>query len=61
MLKMKNLFNVPSPEELARRELEEARREWLQATSAAEYATAMAAYHAGRIQRLGAMVGVPTK
>ena len=46
------LFCPASPEVLAARELDEARRQLLQAQSAEEYAHSMAAYHQARIARL---------
>lgn len=46
------LFRRPSPEVLAARELDDARRSLLAAQSAAEYADAMCAYHQTRIDRL---------
>lgn len=38
--------------EIAKRELEQAKREQLQALSAMEYAASMASYHAGRVERI---------
>jgi hypothetical protein len=49
-------FRTPSALELAQRELEEAKRELLNAQSATEYAARMAAYHGDRIKRLTAYV-----
>lgn len=46
------LFRPASPEVLAARELDDARRQLLAAESAAEYADAMCAYHRSRIERL---------
>ena len=46
------MFRPASPEVLAARELDEARRQLLAAESAAEYAGAMCAYHRSRIDRL---------
>ena len=46
------LFTIPTPVELARRELQSARRELLSAQSTAEFADAMAAYNILRIGRL---------
>jgi hypothetical protein len=46
------MFCPASPEVLAARELDEARRQLLAAESAAEYADAMCAYHRSRIDRL---------
>lgn len=45
-------FRKPSAALLARRELEEAQRQLLQAQSSAEYATRLSAYHLDRIKRL---------
>jgi adenine-specific DNA methylase len=53
-------FKRPSAELLAKRELEEARRELLAAESAAEYAQKMAAYHSARITRLTAFISRST-
>jgi uncharacterized membrane protein YqjE len=49
---LKNMFRTPSALELAQIELEEAKRELLNAQSATEYAARMAAYHGDRIKRL---------
>ena len=46
------LFRPASPEVMAARELDEARRQLLAVQSAAEYADAMCAYHEARIDRL---------
>ena len=46
------LFRPASAPVLAARELDEARRQLLQAQSAEEYAHSMAAYHQARIARL---------
>lgn len=51
-MKIFKLFTLPTPHELALRELEEAKREHLQACSAVEYASAMVTYNEQRIQRL---------
>ena len=50
------IFRKPSARTLAQVELEEAQRQLLLAQSSAEYATAMAAYHNSRIERLQAML-----
>lgn len=47
-----NLWRLPSPNEMAAKELEEARRRFLDAQSAMEYARRMSDYHADRIKRL---------
>lgn len=49
-------FRTPSAEILAQRELEEAKRQLLQAQAGMEYAAAMVDYHTSRIQRLSVMV-----
>lgn len=51
------LWRTPSPEVLAQRELEEARRRLLEAASAKEYAESMCTYHAQRIERLRGFLG----
>ena len=53
---LKKMFRTPSALELAQIELEEAKRELLNAQSATEYAARMAAYHGDRIKRLTAYV-----
>lgn len=53
---IKQVFRTPSALELAQIELEEAKRELLNAQSATEYAARMAAYHGDRIKRLSAYV-----
>ena len=47
-----DLFKMPTPTELANRELVDAQRGLLQAQDAAEFATNMVNYHAARIRRL---------
>jgi hypothetical protein len=49
---IKDYFRVPSPKELAAKELEMAQRKLLEALSAQEYAKRMADYHSDRIKRL---------
>jgi hypothetical protein len=49
-------FQPKTPIEMAQAELAEAQRSRLQALSAAEYAEAMALYHAKRIDRLTAFL-----
>ena len=51
---LRNLFRSPSPEMLAARELDQARRSLLEAHSAAEYADSVIAYNQARIERLTA-------
>ena len=53
---MLNPFRKPSPLSLATAELEDAQRELLAASSAAEYAEAMCIYHQQRIDRLRATI-----
>ena len=45
-------FNAPTAEHLARKELEQAKRELLSAQSHAEYYTRMVDYNIARIKRL---------
>jgi hypothetical protein len=52
--KFKDYFRLPSPKELAAKELEMAQRKLLEALSANEYAKRMAEYHQDRIKRLTA-------
>lgn len=49
---VRRLIQAPTPEVLAARELDEARRALLEAQSAAEYADSMIAYHSTRVERL---------
>lgn len=49
---MINAFRAPSAEEMAVRELAEAKRELLEAESAREYAAAISYYNLERIARL---------
>ena len=49
---MKDYFKTPSPEELAAKELDEARRELLKALSGQDYANRIVQYHEDRIKRL---------
>lgn len=49
---IKRMMRGASPEELAARELDAARRQLLEAQSAREYADAMVTYHRTRIERL---------
>ena len=55
MKRFKTFFATPTADELALRELAEAKRQLLEAQSAAEYATKMAEYHRNRIIRLEAV------
>lgn len=49
-------FRKPSAELIAQRELEDAKRELLQAQAGQEYAAAMVQYHEARITRLRSML-----
>jgi hypothetical protein len=49
---MKDYFKTPSPEELAAKELDEAKRELLKALSGQDYANRIVQYHEDRIKRL---------
>jgi hypothetical protein len=51
---IKDYFRLPSPKELAAKELETAQRKLLDALSAQEYAKRMGDYHSDRIKRLTA-------
>lgn len=46
------MYTVPSAEALALRELENAKRQLLEAQSGREYAESMCKYHEARIKRL---------
>lgn len=48
----KTVYGVPTPETLALRELETAKRSLLEAQSGREYADSMCKYHEARIKRL---------
>ena len=52
MKSLLSLFRKPSAETLAQIELDEAKRQLLEAQSAAEYRNAMVEYHRRRIARL---------
>jgi len=49
---LKDYFRLPSPKELAAKELAEAQRKLLDALTSQEYAKRMADYHSDRIKRL---------
>ena len=49
--KLSSVFTLPSSEELARLELEEAKRSQLSAQTAQDYARQMVEYHRSRIVR----------
>jgi hypothetical protein len=51
------MLKTPTASELAVRELEEAKRDMLEAQSASEYAKHMVAYHVERIARLTSYIG----
>ena len=51
---IKSLYTAPSPEAMALRELEQAKRQLLEALSGREYADSMSTYHEARIKRLTA-------
>lgn len=51
---IKEYLRMPSPKELAAKELNEAQRKLLDALSAQEYAKRMGDYHSDRIKRLTA-------
>jgi len=50
--RFKALWQLPSPKEMAAKELEEAKRRFLDSQSGMEYAKRMSDYHADRIKRL---------
>lgn len=50
--RIQDLWRMPSPKEMAAKELEEAKRRFLDAQSAMEYARRMSDYHADRVKRL---------
>lgn len=49
-------FRTPSAELIAQRELEQAKRQLLNAQAGQEYAAAMVQYHQNRIARLNSML-----
>ena len=51
---LKKVYTTPSAETIALRELEEAKRNLLEAQSGREYADSMCKYHEARIKRLTA-------
>ena len=57
----KSLIAKPTPESIALRELEEAKRELLRAQSLNEYAAKMVEYHQGKIRRLTSYLKVAMK
>ena len=50
--RLKELWRLPSAKQMAVKELEEAKRRFLDAQSAMEYTKRMSDYHADRIKRL---------
>jgi len=56
-----SFFSVPSAEELAVLELEEAKREQLKAMTAQDYSRQMVEYHGSRIRRLTAYLAKEQK
>lgn len=50
--RIQELWRLPSATEMAAKELEEAKRRFLEAQSAMEYARRMSDYHADRVKRL---------
>jgi hypothetical protein len=49
---LKKLWTTPSPESIALRELEDSRRELLNAHTQQEYSAKMVEFHKGKIKRL---------
>ena len=58
---LKSLYTHPSPEVMAMRELDSAKRGLLEAQSAREWATASCQYHEARIKRLTAYLHKATE
>lgn len=56
---LKAAYTTPSPEVLAVRELDDAKRSLLETQSAREYADAMCKYHDAKIKRLTAYLNKP--
>ncbi len=57
----KSIFDVPTAEMMALKELEEAKRKLLEAQSAREYSESMCKYHEARIKRLTAYLHSATE
>jgi hypothetical protein len=57
----KSVFDVPTAEMLALKELEDARRKLLDAQSGREYADSMCKYHESRIKRLTSYLHTSTQ
>lgn len=55
---IKSLYNTPSAESLALRELENSRRSLLEAQSAQEYSYSMCKYYEAKIKRLSEFLRV---
>ena len=53
---LKKLYALPSPETIALRELEESKRDLLNAQTSQEYAAKMVEFHKGKIKRLTAFL-----
>ena len=53
---IKSLYALPSPETIALRELEQSRRDLLNAQTSQEYAAKMVEFHKGKIKRLTAFL-----
>ena len=53
---IKSLYAPPSPESIALRELEESRRELLNAYTQQEFSSRMVEFHKGKIKRLTAFL-----
>lgn len=53
---LSDIFRKPTPLELAKAELEEAQRKYLDAQTALDYANAMLHYEGDRVRRLEAFV-----
>lgn len=58
---IKNAYKTPSAETIALRELEDAKRQLLEAQSGREYADSMCKYHEARIKRLTAYLHKATE
>ena len=58
---IKNLFKPPSPEALALKELEQAKRALLEAQTGVEFAQAHVRYNTERVKRLSAYLHEATK
>jgi hypothetical protein len=58
---LKSLYTHPSPEVMAMRELDSAKRGLLEAQSAREWATASCQYHEARVKRLTAYLHKATE